>query len=499
MINERLSIFLWNDDPTRLRVWEENIKSERFTTYTSTSGLHVDQVMEVFKGANPDLVILDIVDQNSGRPLGLEIARAIRQRDLLVPMVAVSIAPDEVYKTSGDILESGFVEVLHEKAVGRETFPDMCVRKALSRWHSVSLDYVLVRKACSALRSEIKGPGLEFASELAHALEALPFLGSMERWHRHTCEHVLRALKNAGFIYVAKKFEAIAMAFQTGDAFYMAGSNSRMHLSHNVQVFMLGIVLLFSYGPLRSAAVQDLAKNAGGNEEQALIDVLAVWCSIALTHDAAYVSERASDIIKKLYGAINTFAPTLERPPLESEVAWPTIHHSEVGSRMWLNDLPSDREALLCQRVAAGILRHDSSRGLPPVKIAEWPQFTAVLCDELQDWGRMRRDGAPTNSAKTGIPWDGFYLEQMFVDSNPNHPNNFTLDLQFAVRDFPKPIRDEQGTASAGEVRDRLETTIGVLHKNLHSGPSKLDIVLGVDFWNRKVPKAVFKGIIQRD
>ena len=228
------------------------------------------------------------------------------------------------------------------------------------------------------------------------------------------------------------------------------------------------------------------------------MDVLAIWCSIALTHDAAYISERASSIVGKLFGAINTFAPILDQKPLKSQVAWPNHHHAVVGSQMWSKSLPDNREALLCQRVAEGVFRHDSSRKLPLVTLREWSQFTAVLCDELQDWGRLRRDGAPANSWKSGIPWDGFYLEQMFVDGNSNHPNNFNLELQFAVRDFPKPIREEHGTASVQEVRSRLETTIGVLHDNLSSGQFKLDISLGVDFWNRKVPKAIAKGSIQR-
>jgi hypothetical protein len=279
----------------------------------------------------------------------------------------------------------------------------------------------------------------------------------------------------------------------------MAGSRSRRHLSHNVQVFLVGIIALLGSDQFCKAVVQQVKEmRPEAGEKEALMDAVLVWACIANTHDTAYLCEHLSELTGRLEELSREFAKVFDAAAQVkpfTKVNWPTQTHADIAARLWRHDLPKDVKDWkfddhYCETVAAAIARHDSKHFKNnPVDSTRWAQFLAVLSDELQDWGRERLSNPPGGKPFETITWGLFCLEGVHLMRDKS-----CIALTFIARDHPEVIAKRFGSGGEETVRGAFARIAQQLRENLRSS-WPFEIQLTVHFVSRPNALPIYEPI----
>lgn len=491
-----MRFFVWNDSPQKLKEWSELIKSRSLgMTHEvhATHELNIPEVLAEFSAFDPDVVLLDIVASNVSRSHGLDIAREIRQFDSLVPIIAVTEDPSAVYEASGDLASLAFAGIHHASVMNKASFWSSALRPSLNNWHLIAPDYALIRQLVGQLNVQTREEGVRPSFEkLAALLKSLPLLGDTDVWHK-TVSKEIGWLMEPVFPHLAKRFRELCALFQKSDPFYMASTSSRKHLSHNVQVFLLGLLVLTQHPEIRENAIRHLKSSAveEAHEDEVLFQAILVWACVGLTHDTAYLSEAFPEVFDtlaelgaKFRVAFNTDVD-IDLSGLKG-IRWPKMDrklgrntHPGVGRELWISTEGSSSERELASAVGSAVARHDSkvARDLTPVLPGKWLDFLAVLCDELQDWGRSR-----TEELKR---WRLFVLEHIRLVGNED---GWVLNLLFVALDHPSAISEIQGTTPSHAIEESFRYTTKNIRDNLRC-TGNFKIVLRATFPSRpKLP-----------
>jgi hypothetical protein len=289
---------------------------------------------------------------------------------------------------------------------------------------------------------------------------------------------------------LAERFVEMAKIFENADPFYMAGSHSRRHLSHNVQVFLVGLTILLRCEPIRGAAIRQIAYYRPGLAEiDALEDAVLIWACAAATHDTAYLSEHFSSFMEKLATLSEQFSaafnPVDGVKPIK-KLKWPDTPHGKVAAKLWIRGLPAkvkDRKLddHYSTIIAKAIGRHDSKH-FPntPVDSSRWADFLAILSDEVQDWGRERLDNPPGGRPIETVTWGLFCLEGIqIVEDKTSHPGKWRMTFTFIARDHPEVIAKRFGHGGQETVRNTFARVAKTLRENLRSSwPLVIELVV---------------------
>ena len=493
-----LKIFLWNDDEKIADEWTSVISLPEFGPVVVSTSKTLIEVIDKFKSEAPDIVILDIMCSGGERTMGLNIAEEIRKVDLLIPIIAVTKEPKLVYQATDRFEHLGFAGVFDASVMEKGIFGPIALRPSLNYWHSVAPEFALVRRCSQLARVAFTKHESEFAEEFVSAIEALPFSGSTESWHPQLSKSLASLMRKRGHHNLVERFEKMVGIFQKADPFYMAASSSRRHLSHNVQVFLLGLSVLLGCEPVYRRALVEVEKaRAGISSTSALIDAVLIWGCIAITHDTAYLIEHFETLTKDLAILSEEFSLAFDlsaRPKPLKKTAWPNKDHGAVGAMLWENNLPAGYECAYFRIIAKAISRHDSKH-FPdsPADLSQWADFLAVLSDELQDWGRERLQHAPGARPFQTKTWGMFCLEGVYVglDRKKKKPTDkpettqWSVALTFVARDHPEIIARRYGCDGEQTVRDTFERITKSLRKNLRS-PEQILVELTVHFVSRQ-------------
>lgn len=495
-----LRLLIWNDDKPQLAHWKAVAEDEGFADTVIVDSIDPEVVVSTFLEEEPDLVVTDILHKED--PIGLTLVEAIRGVDNLVPIAAVTVKPDLVFKQYR--LEKYAFCGIYPSTIFQKGLVGPTLRQALNMWHVQVPEFVLA-KAClhSLRRAFLDDSESDVASTLREALRKLPYTGSINSWHGQICRDISSLLERKAYRFMKGAFDALAEMFQQSDPFFMAGSRSRRHLSHNVQVFFLGTIILLADTDLRDHALKALSKGAGMSKRAILEDALLVWACIGLTHDAAYLSQNMGAVFGKLLELAEKFAPLVgidTKDPQFSKSAlssWPKEHHAMIASEFWrtysLHAQP--RESFLIRLIVAAILRHDSryakTASLKKAKSSDWATFLAVLCDELQDWQRL----PDWISAGGDAPWRSVAVEKIRICRNAT-VDECLLQLEFILEDYASVVTEQVGTPGTGTVQERFKEILKVLEENIVCS-KPWSITLSADFVSRAVRKVVERGRLQ--
>jgi hypothetical protein len=493
---KHLKIFLWNDKTDEADKWQEVIAGGgTLDNVPKSSARTPEEVVREVEAAKPDVVVLDIKALGD-RKMGLDIAEGVRKADLLVPILAVTRDPKVVYLATNRFEQLGFAGVFHASVMEEGVFESIALRPSLNHWHLIAPEFPLVRHCVQSIKSTFGASDSDFANHFIQLLESLPFSRSIESWHKQIRDPLVRLMNQRSLGALGQRFKDLAELFEKADPFYMAGSRSRRHLSHNVQVFLIGLAILLRCSVLRSKAIETLRAYGEADDTKALLTAVFVWACIANTHDVAYVSEHFSTLNENLQQLTQKFSevfgPTEQVKPMP-KVNWPGLAHGEVAARLWRAGLPNEPhhwnlEHKCFQLVASAIARHDS-KYFPntPVNINQWAEFLAVLSDELQDWGRERPENSPGPKPFENITWGMFSLEGIQITEHK-------VSLTFVAQDHPELIARRFGTSGEDPVKETFNRIAQTLRKNLSSSVP-LEIDLQVDFVSRPATLPVHESI----
>lgn len=490
-------IFIWNDDIAELDNWKGFSEEVGFVKPTGVSGNSIDEVLGVFLGDFYDLVLLDVLSGNSPETcFGLQVAKEIRRNDPLVPIILVTSSPSQVYKNLNldELTVSG---IYHNSVMSSGVFKDLAVRESINRWYSAYPEYVLVRRCTYLIEKAFEeAQDKEFMQQLVKCIRSLPFSHSVDSWHIQLEKDIAKLLRDSGLGHVRTAYQKIVGIFRKADPFYMAVKLGRRHMSHNVQVFLMGIVILLEVRSLKVSAIDALNKiRKQDNSNKALADSLLIWACISMTHDVGYLSQHMKTVSSEIAKIANSFKEVLldneAKDLIEPVISnWPETHHAEIGARLWMKYAPdiNDPEAEFFSCIAQAIQRHDSSQETTlPDKVSPtpdmWAQFLAVLCDELQDWHRYRHETPPGNTEDNTIPWRLFVLEAFSVN-NTDHADSVEISIGFALKDFDVFVRNRLGTISIDEVERKFDRVLDVLETNLYC-QRDWEIKLSAEFISR--------------
>jgi CheY-like chemotaxis protein len=288
-----MTILIWNDKPNLLRSWSSTARASNCEV-VETGALQPENVVARFRETVPDMVLLDLIQDESDEPLGIDIARAIRKIDNLVPIIVVTRDPQRIYKHGRDVDELDIIGLYDATIMRRtESFSAFVVRRPLNLWHELAPDFAITRTVAAALEGRFRGhDGEEMANRLAANIRLLPLSGAHDSWHKQLCGSLADFFREIELPNISAAYTEIVRVFETADPFYMAQGTSRKHLSHNIQVFLLGVLVLLEFPKMRKAAVTDLEPlTPGWSETRRLSAALAIWGGIATTHDVAYLSQ----------------------------------------------------------------------------------------------------------------------------------------------------------------------------------------------------------------
>ena len=495
---KHLKIFVWNDEDKFAKKWqsviaggdEEQINSRVPVSTAKT----LQEIVRAFEDAKPDVVILDIKCNTGDTKMGLKIAEKIREQDLLVPIIAITREPKIVYMATDQIEKLGFAGVFEASVMEKGVFENIVLRQSLNQWHLVAPEFALVRACIQKLRTAFGDSEQAFVNEFCSMIESLPFSGSIESWHGQIRDPLTGLMRRRDLNKIAKTFEASSRLFEQADPFYMAGSHSRRHLSHNVQVFLIGLMTLIGWERFRKQVVKEIQSiRQKANKDEALIDAILIWACIANTHDTAYLSEHLGDLIGRLRELSQEFKKVLNPEDKADEILkinWPTTPHGEITARFWQNDISKENlgfEDHYMQIVADAIKRHDSKHFKnKPVESKYWAQFLAVFSDELQDWGRERLTNPPGSRPFETVTWGLFGLEGIQFQTHSQEGQ--CIALTFIARDHPEVIGTRLGRDGTETVRKTFARIAQKLDENLRSS-LPLKIELSVHFASR--PNAI--------
>lgn len=487
-----LNILVWNDNSIELDNWSDTITKggalqSNILTSTNTNP---SEVAEHLYERCWDLVVLDVVC--GGQPVGLDIARAIRSKDPFIPVIAVTRYPAQVYNAEVG-LEECALSGIYDASVIQDAgvFREVAVRQSLNHWYGMFPECALVRRAKWELEKAVRSGLLkgDYAG-LVQCLNRLPYSKSIDAWHTQLCGEIGKLLGEHGLTGTAELYSNIVSTFQTADPYFMAAKLGRRHLSHNIQVYLLGMIILLSNTDVREYAIRDIESAIRVDSQDALNYAILTWSCIGTSHDVAYLSQYLGRITESLSQVANKFHPYMpEGTAVASGWEWPDTHHSDVGSAMWRSHtFSSELETLVCTRIADAVARHDSSlSGREVVDSKEWASYLAVLCDELQDWHRERHEQEPGKDLPHRAPWRLFTLESLNINRAAN--GKTSLKLNMMIRDYPKYVADKVGSQGQYQVVDRFEQILSVLKKNLKS-EAGWKVHLSADFVMRKVELA---------
>jgi hypothetical protein len=475
-----LHLLIWNDKKDIAKQWKDFAKRDGFGHIDILSTPDETDIVAEYCRLRPDVVILDLVDDDSDKPVGLSIGKNLREADPLAPIIVLTRKPESAYITDGYLRWQGFAGVYPVGVVERRNqFKDIVIAESLLVKHMLQPEYCLAR-ACGLWMETRWQRGNPIIAALRHTICGLPSCGSPDAWHPFLSDAIHKALRAREWNDVARRYDEARALFQQSDPFYMAGSTSRRHLSHNVQVCLLGLAILLADGPVHEAI------EAEGLD---LADAVLIWCCIGTVHDAAYLSENLGRISARLAALAEKFAPFVGGKPL-SPWTWPTEHHAAVAAKMWDAAGLHGDERRACTMIGEAISKHDAkARKGPPVSCARWHEFLAILCDELQDWQRERPGASPgigngPGDHRSDAPWR--LIEPMRIGTSRDGAGHHALTLEFMVVDHVELIQGDSGSASTRSVGKRFEDILQTLQENLVC-PQKLTIELAAHFLTRRV------------
>lgn len=482
-----IQLLIWNDNQASVDAWKTAAERDGFRRVTPLTSKAVSEIVAIYRQLKPDAAILDLVDDQTEKPIGLRIASEIQAVDPLAPVIVLTRKPEGAYETNGYLRWQGLAGIYPRGIVDVSgQFKDIVVTESLLVKHLLQPEYTLARYCGLHVDGfEEWNDDLEIALALRDAVYRLPWSGSSDAWHPVLCDAVHEALIARGWHEIAQKYRHAIAIFQQSDPFYMAGSTSRRHLSHNVQVCLLGLALLLSDGPIREIAMKQMKGR--------LLDAVLVWCCIGTAHDAAYLSEHFEAVSGRLAELGDKFSGFVKAQPLQPWT-WPTDHHATVAARMWDAGNVVGEEALACTLIAAGIAKHDAKYlKTATVCVEQWQEFLAILCDELQDWQRERPGAvpgiasAPTDRWKN-VPWR--LVEPLRLETKRRSDGTHSIGLEFMVVDHSKLIREREGTPSVTPVGQRFDQILGTLKTHLRSS-RPIEVQLAAHFVTRQAASIV--------
>lgn len=516
---KHLSLFIWNDSARVMDAWRSTILPNNYRSVKESTSQNFEEILKAYDEAAPDLVILDFFPTPPDKKIaigpevpeefGAVIAQKIREFDNLVPIVVVTRDPQKARRIiherfsalnildvyGADVEKTGSCTgVMYDT----ESFEVAVVQRALTLQQWSLPEYVLARQCGLQLRkcwrklSDKNSKEASFFKSLSEALMLLPQSGPVECWHTIICDVLERSVENVGLHWLAKSLSTIAAKFRESDGFYMAGSSSRVHVHHNVLVFLTGLLFLLKLRPIRDNAIRDMSKHRQGNSNS-LCDAIATWSCVGLTHDVGYLWESFNSVRNRLYECMRFLAHGAEDKTIEQwhkvlidqekgllpEIK--SVNHAMVGSGLWMNardfidkETPSTpHELKYCELIAAAISRHDSKQphvkaeGKAKVESSDWVKFLAVLSDELQDWGRDRRENVPSVTAgKTGKPYAFIVPESICYEDDIDHSLT-SITFHFRVHEHAAGIQRQVGMLGKAEIEKRLNYTVKQIQDNL--------------------------------
>lgn len=502
---KHLRIFIWNDDLIAAADWQKIIAGddapEELKKVPKSTAITVEQVVQDCFGECPDVVLLDIKSENDTK-MGLKIAEAIRKRDLLIPILAVTKDPKIVYLSTDKFEKLGFAGIFHKSVMTDGVFKQVALRPSLNQWHLLVPEFPLVRHCIRLLRAAFGAQEAQFVQQFTQMLEALPFSRSIESWHQQIRGPLSLFMERRNMNVISTEFLNLTDLFESSDPFYMAGSKSRRHLSHNVQVFLIGLASLLGLEPLQTTATNSVMALRNDNDRfGALVDAILIWACIANTHDVAYLSETFGTLVDKIGKLSDRFAVAFsnnEELTRVQNVVWPTTHHGKVAADLWKQkksaNAISEFEKKCIDLIAAGIERHDS-KYFPDqaVQMDDWSSFLAVVSDELQDWGRERLEQMPGAKPFETVTWGMFCLEGINISMiESNDAPIWSLALTFIARDHPEVIMNRFGMGGKTLVQESFARIARNLRKNLRSS-IPIDIELKVNFVSRPSETPIYE------
>ena len=106
--------------------------------------------------------------------------------------------------------------------------------------------------------------------------------------------------------------------------------------------------------------------------------------------------------------------------------------------------------------------------------------FLAILCDEIQEWGRERRDNPPGARPYETVTWGLFRLEAFGISREKvPDPEHVKVALTFIARDYPEVIASRYGSDGTATVRGVFENIAKTLRTKLRSsGPMLIDLTV---------------------
>jgi hypothetical protein len=412
---------------------------------------------------------------------------------MLVPIIAVSRDPESVYLATSKFEKLGFAGVYHSSVMQRSVFKTIAVRPSLDHWHSIAPDFALTRRCLLNVRDALGSEDRSFSDELIKMIEALPYSLSTESWHAQVRTPLERLMRRRSFDKMADRFAKIATIFGKADPFYMAGTRSRRHLLHNVHVFLIGLLILLEWEPIRQCTIDEVRarsrENGAVGNNQALEDAILIWACIAMTHDTAYLSEHFVSLSEKIANVAREFLPafdSVERVEPVQQARWPETPHGKVAANLWRLDIPTSiAEQTLEEKyfmiIANAVERHDSKHFSGAfVHFPEWASFLAILCDEVQNWARERLDSPPGGNPFENVTWRLFCLEGIeIVRETPLGDQKWRLLFTFIARDHPEVIAKRFGSGGEEAVRNEFSRIAKTLRANLVSPvPLRLELVV---------------------
>ncbi|MFC2145799.1 hypothetical protein ACFLRT_00395 [Acidobacteriota bacterium] len=507
--SQKLHFFLWNDEESYAKSWRETIMSDGFPKVEICFNLNVDSVLKEYESDFYDIVICDVICGDN-RPLGLDIVQAIRNSDPIVPIITITRYPKTVYEAR-ELESYTLTGIFHADVMQPMMFRDVVLRPSLNQWHMSVFEFSLVRRCLWQLKETFGDWDDDNAVNLLrNCLQRLPFSPSIKSWHKQLCSTIIEILERRGFEDMRTIYSDIVNIFQDADSFHTANKSGKRHLAHNVQVFLMGLIILLEEGNLKGLAVESSKKVFNTTEPlKSLLDAILIWGCISTTHDVAYLSQDMKQVIDTIVEISNKFKPALaklmgQEPKDLKKGNWPTNSHGEVGAMLWESKIDilaeekkkksknpvNDREKEAVSIISKAIESHDRSNS-PPIKLAaeNWAQFLLILCDELQDWHRDRKEKEPGEDPIENIPWRIFALETFRINKEDDY-GKIKLEMQFVAKDYPNFVLENVGKPGRKIVQQNFSKILDTLSNRLCS-EKEWEIELSAEFISRDITPAV--------
>lgn len=507
---QQFKFFVWNDEPAKASSWEQAICDDNSHIVKLCSKTDATAVLNEFKKDYYDIVILDVVFNDEA--LGIDIAEGIRKGDPLVPIIAVTKFPERVYDAND--LQSIMLSGIFQEAVMKPVvFKDVVLRPTLDQWHLSLIEFTLVRYSLYQFEKYFKKTENDhLRNRFKECLKRLPFSPSIQSWHCVLCEMVTELLDNESS-HLSSLYSEIVKLFQQAEPFHKAADLGRRHLSHNVQVFFMGLIIILEDSFFQKNVFDNLKSISESDEpEDVIFLAIIIWGALSTTHDVAYLCQDLNKVYKELGAVAKKFSNTMSALGENfigfPDMDWPIKRHGEIGSELWsqlfdeqFKDTKmqkSNREEEILKLIVNAIYLHDKKEeNCIELKSESWADFLLVMCDELQDWHREGKDKAPGTDDSTNIAWRLFALEKFEIRNEKTDNGEKTrLVIRFAAKDFPDIVRSYSGSSGSRTVQQRFNFIKKILKERL-SCKQNFEIELSCHFISRDVYPATSRVIIK--